>query len=282
MMDIQPWYNETWIVALATTFGGVATVLGVLVLLRQLKALNRKNEFDVLQIVGERMDRRFGRLAGAETSGDQIATPDSPLYALRSRFREDAQHSAIPTDRLGQQDNHISSLPHRIAVVRDLQEPARREDFAIVRQYVNRMNDVSEMIEERLIDVRSFLGKYHLAIIREIYLAEPYIYYQNLYGQAGRWGIRVLCLGAAARQFNDVNPIHRAAVFFADDPEFGCVYRAPTGRILWLRNHWWSMLYRFGWTPTITRSSMSRQRRLLEAIGTKVPPVDSPPTGSNS
>jgi hypothetical protein len=308
-MEAGPWYNQNWLIASVTLLGATATLIGSLLLWRQLIELNRKNRFDILQFAATKMQYRFGTLASsvavkeerfAAASRDQngrlrqalaflyrrklqditdyrLAQIDrrpmsnyERFYALKDRFR--AAVGALPESvRVCQSpSDYLACLCTRIQVVSCLSEPERRDDFELVRIFVNNVNDVAEMIEEGLIDRRSFFGRYHLALIREIYIAEPYIYYLNLHGRSGRWGMRVLRMGEMARAFNDINPIHRSPVYFVDDAQFGCIYRAPCGRVLILKKIMWRVRHVLGLYPSITTKSKAAQNRLVRKVSAEL------------
>lgn len=249
-MAADPWFNQNWFIAAASLLVGA---FGGLVLLSQLRALNQKNKFDLLQFVAGRMSQRFGegevpprrgffeklvRVLSSKSEDEiPLRRPASGLqgyYSLKRRFREVRNLPANTRGCRGERA-YLTCLVARIGMVRDIPQRARQADFVQVRQYVNAVNDVAEMIEEGLVDIGTFLSKYHLSLIREVYIAEPYIYHYNVFSQSGRWAMRVLRLGEMARQFNDISPIHRQPVFFTDDLEFECIYDAPGGRLLWVR-----------------------------------------------
>jgi hypothetical protein len=269
-MAADQWFNQNWVLAAATLLAGL---VGVLVLLRQLRALNQKNKFDLLQFAANRMSQRFGyasvatkhslwtrMLEGLWPKSDNDGEWSSVYgreryYALKRRFRDTV--ATLPEDTRG-------CRVARVAIVCGQSEPARQSDFHSIRQFVNAVNDVAEMIEEGLADVGTFLAKYHLSLIREVYIAEPYIYYYNLYSKSGRWGMRVLRLGEMARQYNDISPIHRQPVFFTDDLGFGCIYGAPGGRLLRLRKCVWFARNLLSLYPSLTSRSKGQQSRFLE------------------
>ncbi len=210
------------------------------------------------------------------------------FYELKNRFRETVQEMPDHIRECRGEFNYVNCLVRRIAIVCAMSSAERERDFAIIRYYVNIVNDVAEMVEERLVDAGSFLGKYHLNLIREVYIAEPYIYHFNLFGYSGRWAMRVLRIGEMAREFNDMNPIHRKPVFYNDDVGFGCIYGAPEGRFLRARNLVGFLRNRFGHYPQLSSRSKRRQNRLLEKVRAQVlaatdtrntpPPVGCQPT----
>src|SRR5438132_6312381 len=92
---------ETWVLAAATIIAGL---IGGGALLQQLRALNRKNEFDLLQFVADRMRNRFQPLTPTSQTIWRTLTrlfrPDlvengqlsslsgqHRFYAIKGRFR---------------------------------------------------------------------------------------------------------------------------------------------------------------------------------------------------
>lgn len=308
-MGAAPWFNENWVIALVTLMGATATFLGSLLLWRQLIELNRKNRFDILQFAAIKMQHRFGATTPQNSSqpismptqrkgiptgfahaltilrsvsgqtlndarfqrpGEVKRTNYEKFYALKNRFRDVV--ASLPEDtRISRTSvDYVACLCDRIKVVSQLPKDTRRSDMMLIREFVNSVNDVAEMIEEGLIDKRSFFGRYHLAIIREVYIAEPYIYFVNLYGKSGRWGMRVLRAGEIAREFNDINPIHRAPVYYPDDPSFGCIYRSPCGRFLSVTKCIWWMRHSLGLYPSINSRSKVKQNALLRRVAAQL------------
>lgn len=90
-------------------------------------------------------------------------------------------------------------------------------DSAMAR-WVNRMNEVAELYGTGLIDRRSFVGKRSVMLLQQLSAAEPYILWRNS-TTPGRWGLRVLGLGAEARFYHWMSPLQRAAIRQRVDPE---------------------------------------------------------------
>ena len=290
-MATEEWFNQNWVIAGATLSGAL---FAGLVLLRQLTALNRKNKFDLLQYVAKRMSQRFDPPVSPETrrhrkrrpssrsvresSGDgrpDLVATGKKFYALKNRFR--GVISTLPEEvrNCRGHGNHLRCLAARIAVIRDLPRSVRQEDFETIRQYVNAVNDVAEMVEAGLVDVGYFLGKYHLALVREVYIAEPYICYLNLYTSSGRWGMRVLRVGEMARNYNDISPIHRQPIFFRDDVEFGPIYGALSGRLVRAKKCLWFVQGRLSLYPSLNARSKRRQTRFLDLVRRELEAPDS-------
>lgn len=86
--------------------------------------------------------------------------------------------------------------------------------------WVNLMNEIAELYEGDLVDRRKFVGKRSVAIIQQLFVAEPYILWRNS-TTPGRWGLRVLGLGAEARLYHWLSPLQRAGIRLrADPPEY--------------------------------------------------------------
>lgn len=84
-----------------------------------------------------------------------------------------------------------------------------RRVLAVVEGYVNAVNDIAELMELEVADSVDLLRKRHFALMREVHLVEPFILWKNAVSETGRWGMRVLALGASARAFHWSSPLHQ-------------------------------------------------------------------------
>lgn len=239
------WYDHNWLIALAT-------LLGAAVFYRQLRSMTRQNELDALRRVKELFPARF---QGAESR--------ERFFDLRHRFvPAPSGQSEVRWGRAA----YRRDLVRRVALVAALEPALREEDFAAVTPYVNALNDLADLIDFGIIDPQRVLGKYHLALARELFIAEPYIHYKVLFENSGRWGYRVLRLGEMARRYNDINPVHRRPIYLRDvdrtDGEATLIYPAPTPALLLFLRPYWAARRRFGY-PTITERSKRRQNRQM-------------------
>jgi hypothetical protein len=242
------WYDQNWLIALAT-------LLGAAIFYRQLRLMTRQNELDALRRVKELFPTRFQAVENRER-----------FFDLRRRF------AAAPT---GQREPgwgpaaYRRGLINRVSIVATLDPTLREQDFAAVTPYVNALNDFADLIDFGIIDPRRVLGKYHLALARELFIAEPYIHYKILYENSGRWGYRVLRLGEMARRYNDINPVHRRPIYLRDVDRSGgealLIYPAPTPGALMVLRPFWAIRRRLGY-PTITERSKRRQNRQMNRV----------------
>jgi hypothetical protein len=96
------------------------------------------------------------------------------------------------------------------------------QDFATLdaamNTWVNRMNEVAELYEGNLVDRRRFVGKRSVAIVQQLFVAEPYILWRNS-TISGRWGLRVLGLGAEARLYHWRSVLQKAAIQLREDAD---------------------------------------------------------------
>lgn len=87
-----------------------------------------------------------------------------------------------------------------------------REAFArlslMAERFVSEMNDIAELVESRIMNPIDFLRKRHYSVMREVYVVEPLILWRSCQPGVGRWGMRVLALGAAARAFHWSDELH--------------------------------------------------------------------------
>ena len=83
--------------------------------------------------------------------------------------------------------------------------------------WVGRMNEIAELYEENLIDRRLFVRKRSVSLIQQLFAAEPYILWRNS-TTPGRWGLRVLGVGAEARFYHWNSHLQNAAIRLRVDP----------------------------------------------------------------
>jgi len=278
------WYNQSWLVGLATLIGGVAVLL-------QLRANNRRNRYDVFEDIRARMRKRF--LASQPTVTTQPHSRRSFLwrrtaprvgspwgiqgfYAVRRRLVElGAGPSPNPTQLYSGYKLRAPLAQGRVKQLRDWKavSPSEYEvAFAQIKHYVGQLNDIAQVIEQRAVKRLDFLGTYHLALIREVYIAEPFIL---LYAweRNGRWGMRVLRLGELARQYNDISPLHRRPVSFAREPwerDVWTVYPGYTGKRI--RRAGLRVRHRLGLYAFFSNRSKRKQNELLAEMETYLGP----------
>jgi hypothetical protein len=183
---------------------------------------------------------------------------ENPFYALRYKFGgEENKHARNPSpSRRG----YERALIARIKIVHDLDDEVRKEDFRLVTRLVNAYNYVGELVDSRLFKPTPILGTYHLAIVRELFIAEPYIWHRMLFEEDDRWGMRVLRFGEMARSYNEMNPIHRREVIFGNDKPYGAILPKATPSAF-QRVWWWARIRAVG-HPAITQRSKAAQNRL--------------------
>lgn len=229
--------------------GGALAYLGL-----QTRHLRNTNRFHVLEAVHQQL-KASNRLPDS-TDGE------NHYYALRRRFKTspDAATRNPPPGKEG----YEASLAARIEVVRELADDVRRRDTQLVDHVVNAYNRVGDLIDNRLIEARPILATYHVSIIREMFIAEPYLWYRMLFEEPERLGMRPLRLGEMARAYNDMNPVHREDIIFRGDERYGSIFpRSSPSRP---RRLWWWVRVRATGYPTITSRSKVEQRALAERL----------------
>lgn len=243
-----PWFNQNWLIA-------VVTLANAAVVARQLRSSNKRNQFDVLYMSGRHINERL--------SADQV-DGENAFYALRHHFTGPAANPAWGTKP------YYQSLLDRIVAVAQLDPAERAKDLQYIERVVNVWNDIAESVEFRFIDHQKILSKYHLTIIRDVFIIEPYVYQQVIFAERGRWGFRVLQLGEMARRYNDMNPVHRRGVYFLRskriDNNYGPIYASPDPTPFWLFSLLWRIRRRLRGYPRITERSKRRQNRQLSRI----------------
>lgn len=247
--------TREWLTPLATLVTGfVAAIL----VIRQLSALRRRNEFDILVVIGSRMRERFASTNHADSQRE--------FYGLRGHFAQ------ISTGRAThKQHEYERGLADRVKALSQLSETEYRQALTLVEPIVNVLNEVAEVIDNRYIAHHKILARYHLLIIREVFIAEPFIVSEVVLGTRGRWGMRVVELGRVARRYNDMNPIHRRSVFFLRDRDADKAYGAiheqpPTDGLHRLRLASWAVRRHLFGYPRITERTKRRQKAMLRRL----------------
>lgn len=247
--------TRDWLAPLATLITGLVAAILVI---RQLSALRRRNEFDILEVIGGRMRERFASMD--RTEGEH------PFYALRRHVEK------VTTGRAThKQDEYERGLADRVKALSQLSEDQYRQGLKLVEPVVNVLNEVAEVVDNRYVDHHKILARYHLLIIREVFIAEPFIISEVTLGTRGRWGMRVVELGRLARKYNDMNPIHRRSVFFLRhqdaDEAYGTIHEQPrTEGLRRLRLALWSVRRHLLGYPRITERTKRRQNAMLRRL----------------
>lgn len=244
------WYDHNWLIA-------AATLLGVAIFYRQLRSMAKKNEFDALMNAKDTFPRRFAHLENGAAD----------FYALKDQF-EGVDGYEHGDTRWGERP-YRERLASRVEVVAKL-SPSEREEHlkGVIAPFVNSLNNFAEFIDFKFVDPQRVLSKYHLAIARELFIAEPYIYFTVLKPESGRWAYRVLRLGEMARRYNDMNPVHRRPIYYMQgdrpDREFGPIYPAPRSALLpFFRMFWLARRALFGYPTISTRVKRRQNKRVM-------------------
>lgn len=119
---------------------------------------------------------------------------------LRAVLRDDARNSAGAT-------------PEELVT-------AREELAAVDRAmeaWVGKMNEIAELYELNVLDRHAFVGKRSVALVQRSFVAEPYILWRNTV-KPGRWGLRLLGLGTAARTYQWASLLQENAVGLSVNP----------------------------------------------------------------
>lgn len=248
------WYNQNWVTVLVT-------LVGLAIFYRQLRAMAKRNEFDVRERAGAILKSQFDKVDGGAPR----------FYELRHRFKQEGDRSRAPAANPDWgRSAYQAAMERRLEMVVKLPDEQRSADLAVVAPVVNALNDVAELIDLNFLEAPLILSKYHLLLAREVFLLEPYILYEVLLADRGRWGYRVLRLGEMARKYNDMNPVHRRAIYFLQgdrpDTEFGPIYLAPDSPWRWLLEPCWLVRRRLFGYPTITEWVKRRQNREMQKL----------------
>jgi hypothetical protein len=254
MTFTSDWFNQNWLVALAT-------VLNALLVARQVRSANKRNDFDIWRLALSLMSNRLPK---AEIKGE------NEFYALRHRFvGSDGRvaHDVIPN--WGWASYH-RSLIQRIEMVHALNYQVFDADLRLVEQVTNALNSVAELFDYGFLDQRKILAKYHVNIIRDLFIVEPYIVHENIFRGRNRWGYRALRLGEIARAYNDMNPVHRRAIYFrrshGNDTSYGAIYPGPNLILPLVRKMWWLIRRGVLGYPQISERTKRRQNAYFRRI----------------
>ena len=98
----------------------------------------------------------------------------------------------------------------------EISDDLRRLDQAMER-WVGRMNEIAELYENNLVDRPLFVRKRSVSLIQQLFAAEPYILWRNS-TTPGRWGLRILGIGAEARFYHWRSYLQHAAIRLRVDP----------------------------------------------------------------
>jgi hypothetical protein len=142
-------------------------------------------------------------------------------------------------------------------------------DHKLISPVVNALSDLAFLCEVGVVPVKQVLSTYHLVVLREGWIIEPYIYYYTLEKNPGRWGMRALQLLQAARDYHDMNPIHGQVVYILDSESknltaLGMVWdKKPRA---WLERVILRILWVMGVIPSISERKKRTQHIHLEEI----------------
>lgn len=257
-MPTESWYNQSW---LSSVVGVLAMLLNTWLVVHQLRLMRRKDDFELYRAMDERM-RACARL---RTEAYKVAQQNYSRGS-ESRTLRVAARSA----------EHRKRLIEQLTTISRLSEQERSNMFEAIHELVNTLNDVAEALEFGTIDTRRFMAKHHIGIIRDAFVLEPMILWANIFGGRTRWGLRVLQLGRVARQYNDLNKIHRQPVALrwnssdgvGDD--FG--YALPALRLMWHEALCYDLRSRLGLYPRISESLKHRQNAWIAELATDLSP----------
>lgn len=112
---------------------------------------------------------------------------------------------------------------------------------ARARLAVNTLNDLGQMLEERMIDGHVFFGLTHSQVIRLAYVLKPFCLWEEE-RIGGRFGRRLDRLDVRAKRYHDSSPLQRPTVLYIQDAGGRVeVYRTDA------RNGLSGVVHRLGW-----------------------------------
>jgi len=197
------WYNQSWLVAAVGAAGVLVAGVSAALILIQLRAGQRRNAFELMAELDAGVWRtRFGPDRGAKDFYALLRLVVGPI---------------APDEPLGQAGPvGFRPLRDRVEAVLRLDRAQFERASSIVQAYVNEVNRLAEAVEIGAIDTGWVLARWHVNLIRESYIAEPFIVVRNLRSKE-RWGRRVLKLAQLSRLYNDSSPRHGTPVLIRSE-----------------------------------------------------------------
>ncbi len=148
------------------------------------------------------------------------------MQDLVDEFREDRDkiYTTFPIDLVVLSTQFASRPPGRIKKYRVSEGERRRmlltqeqlqalnslseKQISLAKKVIARLNDLGQLAEDRFIDYKVFLGKYHTMIIRLCHFLEA-IRREEEEKQGGSYGQRLLRMRRDAVRYNTLTPKHR-------------------------------------------------------------------------
>ena len=161
----------------------------------------------------------FTALFPSETPGGELA-PDSQIQYERQMLDRAFTFSLIYSVLTDIGEGRLCTFADGYFINKD-QSALIRDDLRRIEKamddYVGEFNNLAELYEVGLTPRRLFLGKRHVAIVQQIFAAEPYILWRNSI-RDDRWGMRLLGLGEAARTYHWKSHLHSKSIALRGDP----------------------------------------------------------------
>lgn len=232
----------------AALAGGIAAVIGVVFGLRQLALQAQAAKLSVLVVINEGWKKRkniaLDRTDRDRWTSEAPLSPETTAVVRQALGVSGAAPVAVTSTPLldpvpfallllapqwsgaanpviaRNEESYTAQLKRRCeasfvafeALSNDDAAEEPREAFArlslMTERFVSEMNDIAELVESRIMNPVDFLRKRHFSVMREVYVVEPLILWRSCQPGVGRWGMRVLALGAAARAFHWTDELH--------------------------------------------------------------------------
>lgn len=256
-MNTELWYEQSWVqTALQSTAIAAVGFIQIWYIWRQLSAVRKKNAFDVFNAVAERMSKRFG----ATSSEEFYSLSESRFSGLKNFAQRDSDY-LFPSPL----------LLERIRAIRELPTDVWAKDFKKIQPICNALSDIAALIEFGVVSSKQFLSTYHLIVLREGWIMEPFIYDYSLFRNPGRWGMRVLQLLECARQYHEENRLHSHMPVYILDAKTNkprlslpAVWQTPHRPTLTRITR--NLAWRTGLIPKVSQRKKYRQMLLLGEV----------------
>jgi hypothetical protein len=181
--------------ALGVCANTVFVVATLLFIYRQVRTAAKSFQLDVIcrmqALVDDFRDDRIALFANVPLE----------LVASREQFPQQAPGRRLSAEYAGVWNPTSEQALALTSIADDVRDRAIR--------VIARMNDLWQLVEDGIIDRRTFLGKYHVMVIQCCHLVEAVRRAEEA-RRGGNYGQRLLRMRQAAIMFNDASPKHRA------------------------------------------------------------------------
>lgn len=121
------------------------------------------------------------------------------------------------------------------------------EVFEAAEQLINRLNNIAQMIDSRVVSEPDLHGQTHPTVILLSARLDPFILARSAC-EGYRWGMRIRRLGVGAKRYWRLSPLHRENAFVRDNVELVPATPRPWRDLFWIALRAW-FFHRYMPTP---------------------------------